>query len=231
MNGSKNLVTAVHVDQELTKGSESDDDYVAVFDVPPVRPARHKYGKIASGSAPKSQRKTTLKAELRATKLADIAARNRQTVIAARVKNKPIKALPHRQAAQTTPHRPREVSYWSARRRQIEEWSASRRGPSSGSIQRTSRPTIDARPAAPCTPVRSKDTIPRSLSRRPPPSTIKVYRLAAGNVGEEEIDMDICEDSDWEDVKPVAGPSTSTIRVTGHRKQDGSGTSLAPIVM
>jgi hypothetical protein len=232
MNGSKGFLTAVRLDQDLLDDGADDDDDIAVFDVPPSKISQVKNGFISAPVHGKGKGKKAMKSQTRASKLADITERNRQNVIASRINSaKAPKAVSRQQAAQITPHRPREVSYWSARRRQIEEWSAARRRPSSGSVHRSSRPTIDARPAAPCTPVRSKDTIPRSLSQRPPPSTIKVYRLAADNVGEEEIDMDICEDSDWEDVKPVAGPSTSTTRLAGHRRQDGSGTSLAPIVM
>jgi hypothetical protein len=232
MNGSKGFLTAVRLDQDLLDVDGGDDDDIAVFDVPPSQVSQAKNGFIAGPVLGKGKGKKAMKAQTRASKLADITERNRQNVIASRINSgKAPKAVSRQQAAQITPHRPREVSYWSARRRQGEEWSAARRRPSSGSSRKSSRQEIDPRPAAPYTPVRSKDTTPRPLGRKFPPSTIKVYRLAADNVGEEEIDMDICEDSDWEDLKPVAGPSTFTAKVTGRRKQDGSGTSLAPIVM
>jgi hypothetical protein len=65
-------------------------------------------------------------------------------------------------------------------------------------------------------------------------SATKVFRLTGDNDEEIEIDMDLIEDTDWEDVKPIATPlgQSKVAAKQNERGRDGTmGSFLTPIIM
>jgi hypothetical protein len=65
-------------------------------------------------------------------------------------------------------------------------------------------------------------------------SATKVFRLTGDNDEEIEIDMDLIEDTDWEDVKPIATPlgQSKVAAKQKERGRDGTmGSFLTPIIM
>jgi hypothetical protein len=209
-NGSLDLVTTVQLDQDL-------ENEIAVLELPPIH----------MGQSKKAMKKSLSRRQARSKKLAEIAERHRQHVSADRMKNraKSIKSAPTPLPILIKGYDDVSTPRRSPRRTVIRD-TAERKRQSAITNRVAMRLSARSHHQSHITPLKSKS------SRLNPSSQLEANtRSRAGTDAEEDGEVDMDLDSEWEDIRIVPKPRglIRTDRYVGASSR--SGTMDLPIVV